>query len=642
MTTAPGPTSRVEREVLGKSRDRNLAQMLLEERVESRLFDSSLLFRLLRYLGPHWVLALLSAGLATIEALAMTLPAFAIGRAVDHLTHAVRAPHILDALAQQASRLLTPGAVPETLSGPATIALGFSVVIGLVWLTRWLLAVGTSYLVQKLGQVIVHDLRCGLFHHITAMDAAFFVGQPVGRLVNRTIFDVQSLQELFTDAFAQSVRDFFFLIVLIVVMLTLDPWVCLVLTAALPPLLLVGIGYKRYAREALRTNAAVQSRMNAWLAETIAGLRENQLFRAEDRRRSDFHQLTQAHQASITHVIRAWALLRPAMLMTTALVTALVLVVGSARVASGALTVGVLLTFLQYAGRIWVPVRNLAEKFTVIQAALTGAERILAVLDSQPTIADHPDADPELQIRQGKVVFDNVGFRYPNQEQPALESISFEALPGRMIALVGDTGAGKTTVARLVSRFYEPQVGKILIDDRPTEDFRLNRLRSGIALVPQEITVFGATLRENITLGSDLPEELIQRCLEATGLTSLVSRLPQGLETPLSEGGKNLSVGERQLVSFARALAANPPVLILDEATASVDSQTEQILQQALTQLTAGRTSLVIAHRLSTVRAADQILVFKAGRIVERGTHQELSQTGGEYFRLLARAGWEG
>ncbi len=429
-------------------RDPVLERMIAEERVESRLLDTALLRRFAGALRPHPGLVAAALALALLEALTMTIPAWMIGLAVDRLTGAPRAGSAAEAAALAAAGGL--GGLFTGVGTGAAVVGGLALLLFLVWALRWAIAVATSYIVQWLGQVIVHDMRVQVFGRITGMDAAWFGTHPVGRLVNRTTFDVQSLAELFSDAFAQGVRDLFFVLVLGAVMFALDLPLATILVGTFPLLVAIAWGYRRMARGPLRTNAAVQSRMNAWLAENLAGMRENHLYRAEPRRREEFAALTDAHQASITEVVRAWALLRPAMLTVTALATALVLVVGQQRVAAGALSVGLLLTFLQYTTRLWIPVRNLTEKFNTIQAALTAAERIAAVLDARPAIADAPGAEAGLRVREGTVRFEEVRFTYPGQPRPALDGIEFEARRGEMVALVGECVEGISYLEKLV------------------------------------------------------------------------------------------------------------------------------------------------------------------------------------------------
>ena len=629
----PPPPSRVEEEALRVARDPILRKMLEEERVESAEVDSRLFLRLLSYVRAHPWLLTLALTLAFLEAVVMVLPAWLIGVAVDALFFAGATGEgwasALHGLAARQASLWWP-----SLDGAQGVLLAFTLMLASAWSFRWLVAVTTTYLVQMLGQRVVHQLRGDVFRHVVQMDTSFFLKNPVGRLVNRTTFDVQNLSELFSDALAQGVRDLFFVAVLALVMLRLDLQLALILIASFPFLLGVAALYRRLARPSLRTHSAVQSRMNAWLAENMAGMRENQLYGKELRRREELRALTDAHQASIRRVIQAWGLVRPGLMLTSAFATAGILWFGMLRVEAGLLSVGLLLTFLQYASRIWVPVRNLAEKVNLIQTALTSGERVMDILDAAPELTDLPTADPQRTIHAGEITFTDVRFRYPGTERDVLRAVSFHARPGEMIALVGDTGAGKSTIISLLARFYDVSEGQVQIDGSDVRDYTLRGLRSAIALVPQDVVIFAESIRENITLGRPIDDATLWRCLDAMGARDLVERFPEGLDHVLQEGGRTWSLGERQLLSFARALVINPPVLILDEATANIDSENEARLQRALEELTRGRTSVVIAHRLSTIRHADQILVLREGRVVERGRHEALLESGGEYARL--------
>ena len=630
MSTEPELTS-AEQEAIAVADDPILRQMLDEERIASETVDTSQLWRLGGYLVPHRRLTLLSIALATLEAFLMTLPAYLIGLAIDRITGEARDPstldHLMDAVLSRAS------VATDDMTGLVWV---FGAIVTAVWSIRWCVAVATTYLMQMLGQNIVHDLRRDVYRHITSMDMGFFHTNPVGRLVNRTTFDIASISQLFSDALAQGIRDALFVLVLFAVMLTLDPWLTLILAASLPPLVGMALIYRRMGRPAMRTNSAVQSRMNAWWAENLAGMRENQIYRREPRRNAEFAQLTDAHQASMRRQIQAWGLLRPVMMLISAVATCTVLWVGYERASAGVVSVGVLLTFLQYTARLWVPVRNLTEKFNLIQTSLTSAERVFDILDAKTAMADAPDADPSAVVARGAIAFDAVRFTYPGTSEEVLRGVSFDAAPGEMIALVGDTGAGKSTIAHLLSRFYDASDGEVRVDGRPVRTYRLEALRSAMALVPQDVVVFAGSLRDNIAMGAEVSDDRILECLHAVRAGDILKRLENGLDTPLDEGGRTLSVGERQLLSFARALVINPPILVLDEATANVDTDTELRIQSALNELTAGRTSVVIAHRLSTIREADQILVLRHGEVVERGTHEALLRADGEYARLHA------
>lgn len=621
--------SRVEREALALSNDPILVKMLEEERVEADEVDMRLFAKLLAYLKPHKGLTAVAVILSLAESLLMTLPAYIVGLAIDAVSKAGARDGVFDGILT-----VMAAAVPVSQEGPTTLIIAFGAILLAAWTLRWVIAAVTTYLVQKLGQLVVHDLRVDVFDHITGQGLAFFHKNPVGRLVNRTTFDVQSLSELFSDAFAQGFRDVLFVIVLCVVMFKLDFTLSILIVGSFPLLVGVALLYRALARPSLRTMSAIQSRMNAWLAENIAGMRENQLYRRERRREAEWYSLTQAHQASIYRVVQAWAVLRPGMMIVSALATSLVLIVGYGRVTEGLVTIGVLITFIEYTSRVWVPVRNLAEKFNIIQNALTAGERVFNILEQPTTIKTLTTADPNLKVVKGSVEFKDVRFTYPRTTEEVIKGISFEAKPGEMVALVGNTGAGKSTIVQLISRFYDASEGEIRVDGRLVTDFELPNLRAGIALVPQDVVIFAGTLRENITLGAEYPDETVLETLKAVRGEILVTRNEDGLDQVLEEGGRTLSAGERQLISFARALLVNPPIIILDEATASIDTETESLIQEALVRLTKGRTTIVIAHRLSTIRDAHQILVLRHGQVIERGTHPELLHRGGEYAAL--------
>lgn len=634
MSAQKPAVSKLEAEAIAVSRDPVLAHMLAEEKVEVAGRDLQLLKRLLGYLRPHLLLASVCVFMAVIEALAMTIPPYIVGLAMDRASGVTgRTPrgfdHLLDAIGEVAL-----SAVDRVPTDTAALITYFGVMSLLFWLLRFGVAVATSYWVQKLSQLILHDLRVDIFAHITSMDMGFFHKNPVGRLVNRTTFDVASLSELFSDAFAQGMRDILFVLVLYSVMFTIDPLLGTMLLLVVPALVLISRLYQRMVRPALRANSAVVSRMNGWLAENLAGMRENQLYRREPRRAAEYRSLTEAHQTAQVGMVRPWAWVRPAMMLTSSLATAAVLWLGYQRVLEGIITVGVLLTFIQYTSRLWVPIRNLTEKFNLVQQSLTSGERIMEILDEKVGMNDGPsEGAVTVAPSRGEVRFEAVRFRYAGREEEVLKGITFTAQVGQMVALVGDTGAGKSTVAHLISRFYDVSGGEVLVDGVDVRQYRLNALRSSIAIVPQDVVVFAGSVRDNITLGRAVDDATVWKCVEAVSARAIVERLG-GLDGSLDEGGRTLSTGERQLLSFARALVGNPPVLILDEATANVDTSTEMVIQEALRNLTRGRTTIAIAHRLSTIREADEILVLGHGAVLERGRHEQLLDDNGAYAKL--------
>ena len=627
--------TQAEEDVLQATRDPILQQMLDEERVEMNELDTQLLWRLIRYVKPHKWLAFFATLMALLEACFMTLPAWFIGLAIDKMGSTQERTGSLVWIIDQTSHWFATHFGSASDSKEAIITY-FGLIIAISFILRWLIAVITSYSMQKLGQKVIHDIRVEVYTHLTSMDMSFFQKNPLGRLVNRTIFDVQSISELFADAFAQGIRDILFIIVLMIVMLSLDVPLALTLILAFPILILIALMYRKTARPALRTTSALLSRMNSWMAENISGMRENQLYNRENRRRTEFRTLTDAHQLSVTHLIRAWAFLRPLMMMTSVLATACVLIIGYWRVDAGIVSIGILLTFVQYTHRLWQPVRNLTEKYNLIQNALTSGERVMTILDERSAMFDSPDSSKEVLFHEGAVTFENVHFAYPSKpKNQILKDISFTMTAGQKLALVGDTGSGKTTIIHLISRFYDVDQGRVLIDGLDVKEITLSQLRRRIALVPQDVVIFAGSIRENITMGLDVDDQVLHRCLQAVCADKIVSRFADGLEHILEESGRTLSTGERQLLSFARALVFNPPLLILDEATANVDTETERIIQGALAELTHGRSSIVIAHRLSTIRDADMILVLKSGEIIESGDHEELMRRDEEYARLI-------
>ncbi len=432
-------------------------------------------------------------------------------------------------------------------------------------------------------------------------------------------------------------------------MVSLNWRLALVTFAVIPLFFAVTNWFRKGARRSFRETRRWVARINAFLQENLSGMAVVQLFRREEKNRAAFAEINRRHADANMEAIFYYAVFYPAIELLAALAIALILLRGGALVLSGALTIGVLVAFIQYSERFWRPISDLSEKFNVLQAAMASSERIFGLLDTKALVVSPPAAARPAAV-EGRVAFEDVWFTYaggapaaspagaaaaaPAEDGWTLRDVSFDVAPGRSVALVGATGAGKTTIISLLMRFYDVQKGRVSVDGRDVREWDVQALRSSLALVLQDVHLFSGTIASNIRLGSDIPMARVRAAAEAVHAHRFIEALPNGYETEVKERGSTLSVGQKQLLSFARALAHDPRVLILDEATSSVDTETEELIQDALRVLLQGRTAIVIAHRLSTVQHVDEILVMHKGRIRERGTHQELLARRGFYWKL--------
>ena len=492
-------------------------------------------------------------------------------------------------------------------------------------------------IMEYTGHMIMHDLRIGLFGHIQNLATAFFTRNPVGRLVTRTTNDVQNMHELFTSVLSMVFKDLFLLCGIAVVMLVINWKLALVSFTVLPLVLYASIVFARRARGIFRELRIKIAEINTRFAETIGGIRVVQLFRQEMNNYHLFKQLNHENYLAGMKQIHVLAVFMPLIEILAAVAVALVIWNGGGRVLTGTLSLGALVAFISYIRMFFRPIRDLAEKYNILQNAMASAERIFLILDSQDRLQWPAAGKPEdvFGLEQVQTIeFENVDFSYVGDEK-ILKNINLRINAGETVAVVGPTGAGKTSLINLIPRFYDPTAGRVLINDRDIRDLEASAFRSKIALVMQDPFLFSGTIRENIfQQNHHLTREQEQSILEASNCKLLVHRLEQGLDTTLTEGGASISSGERQLISIARAFARNPQVILFDEATSYIDSPTELRIQQALEKLMQNRTSLVVAHRLSTVRHADRIIVLNRGRIIETGHHRDLMQQKGFYFRL--------
>ncbi len=497
-----------------------------------------------------------------------------------------------------------------------------------------------AYLTQWIGQQAIFDLRTRLFRHIQRQSLAFFDRNPVGRLITRVTSDIESLSDVLSAGIVTIMGDLFRLIFIAYFMFSLNWVLALVTLAVLPLMIRVTFWFRRVVRDQYRETRKQVARLNSFVQEHVTGMSIVQLFNREDEELRRFESINSDHRAAQIKTIFYFALFWPAIDIVGSTALGLVIWVGGARAMGGTLTLGVLIAFIQYARQFFEPIRNLSDQFNTLQSAMAGAERIFGLLDTDESLPETA-APVEPATFMGRIEFRNVWFSYdrptPDHEEPnwVLKDVSFVVESGTGTAIVGATGAGKTTIISLLLRLYEIQKGTIEIDGVDIRELALSDLRRRIGLVLQDVFLFSGSVIDNITLNDpSISREHVSRAMSLIGADRFVNRLPRGLDHEVKERGMSLSHGQRQMLSFARALVYNPSILVLDEATSSVDTETEEAIQHALETLMSGRTSIAIAHRLSTIQHADQILVMHRGEIRERGNHQQLISIDGLYRKL--------
>jgi ATP-binding cassette subfamily B protein len=529
----------------------------------------------------------------------------------------------------------TPAILDRFLShDPATGILQLALVLFLpVALLTFLLEFGQSFAMQMVGQRVMFDLRKQLFDHLQRLEVGYFDRNPVGRLVTRVTTDVDVLNDLFASGVVAIFGDIFSLASIMVVMLSINWKLALLTFAVLPLIAVVTAMFRRFVRDSYRRIRTAIARINAYLQEHITGMAVLQLFNREKRSFEEFEKINRAHMEAYKDSILAYGLFYPAVEVLGVLAAAIILYQGGVMTLTGAVTVGTAIAFIQYAQRFFRPIQDLSDKYNVLQSAMASAERIFKLLDTPVTISDPPSPVPLAEPR-GRIEFRGVGFAYRDGHK-VIENVSFQVDPGETVAVVGHTGAGKTTLTNLLMRFYDVQEGEILFEGVNIRRLRLHDLRRNFGLVLQDPFLFTGTISSNIRLGTDgISTERLREAARQVNLLDFIESLPGKLEEPVKERGATLSVGQKQLLSFARALAHDPRVLVLDEATSSVDPETEALIREALRRLLEGRTSLVIAHRLSTIQNASKIVVMHKGHVREVGTHQELLEKRGIYYKL--------
>lgn len=491
-------------------------------------------------------------------------------------------------------------------------------------------------LTNRAGNRVIFDLRFDLFKHMQVLGLKFHDRMGVGRLMSRIQGDVSVLNDLLTDGIVGLFSDMFVLVGVIIAMLTIDVRLALLMYTVIPLMVGVLLVWRRFAIPVYRSVRLASSRLTGYAAENISGMKVSQSFRREAANYARFEEFNSNLYRHSQHSVWLNSSLQPSVELINGLALIMLLLVGGRFVIAGTLSVGALIAFYSYISRFFQPVRALSERYNSIQSATIAAERVFELLDAAPDVTDRPDATV-LPPVVGEVRFEHVTFGYA--DKPVLRDIDLVIQPGQTVAFVGPTGAGKSSTINLVPRFYDVWEGRVTIDGHDVRDVTLESLREQIGIVLQDPFLFSGTIAENIRYGRlDATDDEVEQAARAVGAHDFVSRLGEGYEMHVQERGGGLSIGQRQLIAFARAVLADRPVLILDEATSSVDTQTEQTIQYALRNVLKGRTSLVIAHRLSTVVDADQIVVINAGQIIERGTHNELLALGGTYHKLYTTA----
>jgi ATP-binding cassette subfamily B protein len=517
-------------------------------------------------------------------------------------------------------------------------------------LAEFALSYVQTWLTSLLGQRVMRDIRMQIFEHLQRLSVAFFDRNPAGRLITRVTSDVETLNELFTAGVVSGLGDLFTLVAISVAMLIMDWRLALASFAVIPFVVLVSGLFRKGVRNTYRDIRVRLARINSFLQERLTGMRIVQLFGQEKREAQRFDELNRSHLDAHLRSITVYALYFPAIELLTSIALAILIVAGASRVHANMLSVGTVAAFLQLVRRFFQPLQDLSEKYNILQTAMASSERIFTLLDTVPSVPDSDVRAGVLTRRTGvEVAFEDVWFAYdlahlakqkegvPQEITPVewvLKGVSLTARPGETLALVGHTGAGKTTIVNLLMRFYDPQRGRITINGVDIRTIPLEELRSLIGYVQQDIFLFAGDITTNIRLSNPLTDEEVVRAATEVGADRIIRGFPQGYGQVLGERGASISVGERQLLSFARAIAANAPLLLLDEATSAVDSEIEAEIHAALDILVAGRTTIAVAHRLSTIASADMILVLHHGEVIERGTHRELVERAGLYNTL--------
>ena len=578
---------------------------MTDDELTGKAYDARLMRRILEYTRPYRKLVAGGVILTLVASFLQLIGPYLTKLAIDDY--------------------ITPGDLP----GLYLILVIYLFALFLIFITQFT----QIYVTQYFGQKLMYDIRSKIFSHLQNLSLKFFDKNPVGRLMTRVTSDVESLNQMFTQGIVTIFGDIFLILGIIFTLVYLDLRLALWTFSVVPVLFVITFIFRARVREAFRNIRKWLARINSYLQENLTGMSVVQIFNRAGRNYKNFEEINQEHTSAHVKTVFYYALFYPAIELVSSVAIALVIWRGGLYKIEGLTTFGALVAFIQYAQMFFRPISDLSEKYNILQQAMASSERIFKLLDTKPDIQSPENAVTETRLR-GEINFKNVCFAY-NDSEYVLKDINLDLKEGESVAVVGHTGAGKTTLISILGRQYDINSGSILIDGTPLTDWDLKSLRRQIAVVLQDVFLFSGTIRDNIRLGNtDITDERMQWAAEQVNARPFIDRLPAKYDTQVRERGTILSMGQKQLISFARALVIDPRILILDEATSSVDTETELLIQDALRKLMYGRTSLVVAHRLSTIKHVDRIVVMHKGGIREMGTHQELIEKQGLYYQL--------
>lgn len=583
-------------------------EFFAEDILTGKIYDRAVIRKLLSYLLRYKASGLLSVFIVLITTVLFLLCPYLFGYAIDH----------------------------GIGKGDTALIYRTALAIFGIQTLRLILVAVQSYNIQAIGQKVMLDVRMELFRHVQSLPVSFFDKNPVGRVVTRLTNDIAAIGELFSAGVIVVIGDIFIIIGIFVAMVMLNEKLALITLSVFPIIVVIALWFGRRMKHSFREIRRKLARINAYLNENITGMKVVQLFNREKKNYAKFDEINDDYLKEQVKYIRYFAVFQPAINMVSALAVGLVLWYGAARYMHGVLTLGILVSFLAYIHDLFDPIRDIVEKYNIFQGAMASCERVFGLMQ-EPAEVDYTIPNPSREVAKkdfvGQIEFKNIWFAY-NGSDFVLKDISFRIEPGQSVALVGVTGSGKTSIASVLTRLYEIQKGTILLDQIDVRNIEKIGLRHIVGLVSQDVFLFAGTLRDNITLFNPIPHAKVLQTIEALGLMPFIDRMPGGLDMEIAERGANLSVGERQFISLSRIILYDPRVIILDEATSSMDPISEVLIQNAIQKVTQGRTSILIAHRLSTILHCDKIIVLNKGEKVEEGSHEELLRFGGLYSQL--------